>query len=245
MRGLSVRRLWLGVSVVFCLSASSLAWGAEVKRTSSGLCHPGHSPYYERIKNYQGFASVAACLAAGGRLPKGVSAKDSSVADSGDPGYERSAFGHGWLDFDRDGQDARAEALIDQSTVAVRFATSKERRVVHGRWVSPFSGKAYTDASELDADHVVPLKFAWEHGADKWDGERRRQFANDQRNILIVEASLNRSKGARDILQWLPPAGQCGYIARFVRIVRIYKLEIPPEKEARYNSLVSQCRSEG
>lgn len=65
------------------------------------------------------------------------------------------------------------EALIEQSTVAVRFATEKKCRVLSGRWISPFTGNVIHNASEIDIDHVVPLKWAWEHGASEWSQKKR------------------------------------------------------------------------
>lgn len=228
------------VSLALVLIASQGFATDTVKKTTSGLCHPVKSSYYERIKSYESMPSVKACLNSGGRLPKNLQqTKRSESATDGK--YDRSAFGHGWLDFDNDGQDGRAEALIDQSTVPVHFATEKQQRVTRGRWISPFSGKVIFDASTTDADHVVPLKFAWTHGANKWNEERRETFANDPRNIFIVEAALNRSKGARDIAERLPPSGACGYIFRFIRIVKIYQLEVTPQKQAKYQTLRNQC----
>jgi len=32
---------------------------------------------------------------------------------------------------------------------------------VSGRWVSPFDGGVWTDAQDVDIDHMVPLKNAW------------------------------------------------------------------------------------
>ena len=182
---------------VGCLLVAPVSW-ALVKKTGSGLCHPEHSSYYERTKNYQPFDTVGACLESGGRLPKGLQATDASSANDGE--YDRSEFGHGWLDMDKDGQDARAEALIDQSTIPVTFAGTDQERVVRGRWISPFSGNVIMDASTADADHVIPLKFAWLHGADGWPEDKRHKFANDPRNIWIVEASLNRSKEPAELL---------------------------------------------
>jgi hypothetical protein len=41
-----------------------------VKMSTSGICHARGSTYYDRTFNYQSFASLEACIAAGGRLPK-------------------------------------------------------------------------------------------------------------------------------------------------------------------------------
>jgi len=55
----------------------------------------------------------------------------------------------------------------------------------------------------------------------------REAFANDPVNLWVVEASLNRQKGAKGLDQWLPPAGKCQYASRFLRLSRIYNLAIP------------------
>ncbi|WP_236075134.1 HNH endonuclease family protein [Marinobacter nauticus] len=107
--------------------------------------------------------------------------------------YSRSAFGHGWDDSDGDCQDSRAEALISASSTPVRFAAGDRCRVVTGRWISPFTGKVIQNAAEVDIDHVVPLNWAWDHGASSWPRPKREKFANDPVNLIPVEASLNRS----------------------------------------------------
>nr|WP_244264450.1 HNH endonuclease family protein [Marinobacter algicola] len=202
-----------------------------VKKTKSGICHPPASSYYDRTKNYKPFNSVESCLAAGGRLPKGMGGQQTDKASasvtiaSNNTGYERSKFGHGWDDSDGDCQDSRAEALIAQSSTTVRFADERRCRVVTGRWISPFTGKVIQNASDIDIDHVVPLKWAWNHGANTWSRAKREKFANDPVNLWSVELSLNRQKGARGPEEWLPPAGKCQYVSRFLRITKIYGLD--------------------
>lgn len=51
---------------------SGVANAETVKKTSSGICHPPASSYYERTKNFRPFDSVQGCLASGGRLPNGL-----------------------------------------------------------------------------------------------------------------------------------------------------------------------------
>lgn len=185
------------IVVFVLLTALNPAFASVVKMSNSGICHQPQSSWYDRTKNFQPFDSIEACLAAGGRLPKGVvrpSVNHRRTIDSGDSGsYSRAAFGHGWDDSDGDCQDSRAEALIQMSSTPVRFATDRRCRVVTGRWISPFSGKVILNASEADIDHVVPLKWAWDRGANHWSDATRERFANDPLNLLPVEASLNRS----------------------------------------------------
>lgn len=247
-----VQRKLTPVLVFLVLSAPSHAIADLVKKTSSGICHPPASSYYDRTNNYRPFDTVESCLDSGGRLPKGMSGyRDNSESASrtlakADSGYERSKFGHGWDDADGDCQNSRAEALIAQSSTKVRFADDRRCRVVTGRWISPFTGKVIQNASEIDIDHVVPLKWAWDHGANTWSDEKRERFANDPVNLWSVELSLNRQKGAQGPEDWLPPAGRCQYVARFVRIGKSYELE-PSETQVRSyeRQLARYCEPEG
>lgn len=227
------------------ITFNSTAHAAVVKMSTSGLCHPPQSSWYERTKNFQAFDSLEACLDSGGRLPQGVSRtslKTSQEQFDGRQSYQRSAFGHGWDDADGDCQDSRAEALIAQSSTEIRFADERRCRVITGRWISPFTGKVIQNSSEIDIDHVVPLKWAWDHGADNWSREKREKFANDPVNLWSVELSLNRQKGARGPERWLPPAGRCQYVSRFFRIVKVYGLMPSPSQVNRYREqLADYC----
>ncbi len=215
-----------------------------VRKATSGICHPPASSYYDRTESFHAFDSVKACLASGGRLPKQLAGQYSpqSRKDHSNS-FERSAFGHGWDDADGDCQDSRAEGLIAASSTSVRFATAKRCRVVTGRWISPFTGNVIQNSRDIDIDHVVPLKWAWVRGAKEWSSAQREKFANDPVNLWPVELGLNRSKGAQPPNEWLPPAGQCGYVARFQRVVMEYDLKpIPPETRWLSSSL-KDCRS--
>ena len=120
-------------------------------------------------------------------------------------GYDRRLFRH-WIDADGDGCDTRREVLIRDAVEAP--VVDAGCNLSGGRWVSLYDGRAFTDPAGLDIDHMVPLAEAWESGAWAWSSERRQAFANDLGNrfaLLAVSASSNRSKGARDLAEWLPP----------------------------------------
>jgi len=138
-------------------------------------------------------------------------------------GYDRERYFGSWLDTDGDCLNTRHEMLADLSTGPV---VRDGCRVIHGRWNDPYTGIIFTSSSKLDIDHIVPLKWAWDRGAAGWGQNQRLDFANDPRNLMAVEASANRQKGAKGPLEWLPPnrAYRCEYILRFKRLALTYKL---------------------
>jgi len=115
--------------------------------------------------------------------------------------YKRSLYGSGWRDADRDCQNTRAEVLIrDDDDGNVTFATSRNCRVTRGTWLDPFTGNTFVIASDLDVDHMVPLKNAHESGGWSWSSARKRDYANNMNydfHLLSVDDSQNQSKGER------------------------------------------------
>ena len=142
------------------------------------------------------------------------------------PRYDRKDFG-GWADRDRDCQNTRHELLAELSTGPVKYSANG-CRVVAGRWLDPYTDKIFTQSSDIDIDHLVPLHWAWQRGAWQWSRQKRRDFANDPRNLFAVDDGTNQSKGAKGPLKWLPPSEQfrCSYVTRFWRVVRMYELSV-------------------
>src|SRR5664279_2725847 len=106
-------------------------------------------------------------------------------AESGSTTYRRTYFKH-WIDANRDCQDTRAEVLIAESRVTPRFTTTRHCIVATGKWYSYYDGATWTRASDVDIDHMVPLKEAWGSGARMWSANNRTRYAND----LSFPASL-------------------------------------------------------
>jgi len=230
---------------IYCILFSSPGLAVYIiKQSNSGICHPPESSWYERTKNYTAFESLEECLTADGRLPKGITLGSSGssavpVKSVDADKYVRSKFGSGWTT--KNCRDTRARLLVETSTLPVRFATNDGCLVTSGRWVSSWTGDVL-NAGDIDIDHVVALSWAWHRGAAAWKRGRRVEFANDPVNIVAVEASLNRSKSDQGPDQWLPPAGQCGYVARFYRIVKLYKLEPRPAENEWIRAFLDDCR---
>ena len=117
--------------------------------------------------------------------------------------YQREDWKH-WIDADGDCMNTRHEILQSQSVGRVKLSPGG-CYVSSGTWHDPYSGKSYARASDLDIDHVIPLKWAHEHGAANWSPERKETFANDPRNLLAVDDGLNQAKGAKGPTEWMPP----------------------------------------
>lgn len=153
--------------------------------------------------------------------------------------YSRSSFKH-WIDEDGDCLNTRQEVLQKESLEPVKIEGC---RVIQGKWYGEYGGEYYTNPSELDIDHIVPLKEAYESGADKWTPKKRKQFSNDYENLIAVDRSLNRQKGAKDPAEWLPPRTEylCEYIERWVYIKSKYKLEIDTIEQKKVEEIQENC----
>ena len=156
------------------------------------------------------------------------------------PKYKRSYFG-GWADIDGDCQNTRHELLQELSTSIMSF-TENTCRVLTGKWLDPYTGRTFRNSAEVDIDHMVPLYWAWQHGAYDWDRDKRVRFANDPRNLFAVQKSVNREKSAKGPLKWLPPktAFRCNYIIRFERILKIYDLRMSNDEQNGFKILKAQ-----
>ncbi len=157
--------------------------------------------------------------------------------------YDRNDWPH-WLDEDGDCQDTRAEILIATSQVPVTFTRTDHCIVAEGRWYDPYTDTFFTHASDLDIDHLVPLRHAHGHGGGDWDERHRRRFANDPANLIPVSASANRSKGADSPDQWLPDNRQfwCEYGRRWQRIKLGHRLMITPPEQDAIDGLLATCQ---
>jgi len=160
--------------------------------------------------------------------------------------YSRDLYG-GWTDADGDCQDTRQEVLIAESLVPVQL-DARGCRVVSGQWLDPFTGQTFTNPSNLDIDHFIPLAEAHRSGASGWSPQLRRQFANDlfwPGSLIAVSASANRSKGDRDPANWLPPNQDfhCEYVRAWVIAKGYWGLSMDDRERDSVYSILGQCES--
>lgn len=161
--------------------------------------------------------------------------------------YNRSDWIH-WTDEDKDGLNTRNEVLVRDNTGLLRYSTIEgslqgkfSKRLKHrktetstlsGTWVCPYTHKIFYKASELDIDHIVPLSNAYRSGGNTWSKEKKKEFANDQENLLCVEDNVNRQKGDKSPDQWKPPVKEywSTYALLWIKIKTKYNLSYTKEE---------------
>ena len=79
--------------------------------------------------------------------------------------------------------------------------------------------------------------------AATWGKQKRREFGNDPLNLLAVEASLNRQKGAGDAATWLPPKHdyRCECVSRQIAVKAKYGLWVKPAEADAMERVLSDC----
>ncbi|MET9434782.1 HNH endonuclease family protein [Streptomyces sp. NPDC006551] len=141
-------------------------------------------------------------------------------------GYDREKFGRAWADVDGNGCGTRDD-ILKRDLADVRFKDGRCKVVSGVLTDDPYTGHRVDfvrGRSKVDIDHLVALSDAWQKGAQKWDADKRRRFANDPLNLLAVDAGANRRKSDGDAATWLPPnkAYRCAYVAGQVAVKKKY-----------------------
>ena len=166
--------------------------------------------------------------------------------------FSRYRFGEPWSDdvdveFGHNGCNTRDDILRrDLTQLAVRPGTCFAQS---GVLIDPYTAQSIAfmrgpETSEtVQIDHVVSLSDAWYKGAREWDDQRRRDFANDPRNLLAVGAKANFDKAFRDANGWLPPnqAFQCAFVARQVAVKSSYRLSVSANEKRAMAAVLDRC----
>ena len=166
--------------------------------------------------------------------------------------FARYRFGEAWSDdvnveFGHNGCNTRDDILRrDLAELVVRPGTCyAQSGVLHdpytGQTIAFTRGPDTSDAVQID--HLVSLSDAWYKGARQWDDQRRRDFANDPRNLLAVGAQVNFDKAFRDATAWLPPnaAFRCEFVARQIDVKAAYGLWVSRNEKRAMEDVLAGC----
>jgi hypothetical protein len=162
-------------------------------------------------------------------------------------GYDRALFDH-WRDIDGDGCDSR-DQVLKRDSISLPQVDPVDCNVIAGDWVSPYDGGKWSNPSDIDIDHVVALKEAWDSGAWAWSAAQRKAFANDtsdSRTLLAVTDSVNQSKSDKDPSNWLPPLQSytCTYLGNWIAVKVRWSLSMDSSEYGRIKNLLqSTCIS--
>lgn len=169
-------------------------------------------------------------------------------------GYSREMFGPSWSDDvtvagGHNGCDTRNDILRRDLAEVVLKAGAKGCIVMSGVLNDPYTGKAITftrgakTSSAVQIDHVVALSDAWQKGAQRWDEGKRRNFANDPRNLLAADGPANQQKGASDAATWLPAskAFRCTYVGTQVQVKAVYGLWMTAAEKSAIREVLLGC----
>lgn len=167
------------------------------------------------------------------------------TASENNTGYDRALFPH-WVDADGDCQSTRAEVLISEreTDTPLTYTSSSNCTVATGRWFSYYDRVSWTNASDIDIDHLVPLAEAWGSGASGWTTARRQSYANDlgdPRTLVGVTDSVNQSKSDQDPSTWLPTYDKCRYVAEWVAVKIRWGLSADSAEKSVLNQYASSC----
>lgn len=170
-------------------------------------------------------------------------------------GYRRSEFGRTWtddvdVDGGHNGCDTRNDILRRD---LVNVVPDVGCRVMAGLLHDPYTGRdIQIDRGEgtailIQIDHIVPLKDAWQKGAQQWDERKRVQFANDPLNLVAVGHQVNKAKRDADVATWLPPnkAFRCDYVGRVVQVKAKYGVWMNPAEHEAAAHVLNQCSLSG
>jgi len=166
--------------------------------------------------------------------------EELTVAPAGSMrGYSRNRFPH-WRDVGKN-CDIR-DTVLQRDGTDIKLSGCN---VVGGRWSSRYDGRVLTDPADVDIDHMVPLANAWRSGANRWDDEKRGDFANDldRPQLFAVSKSSNRSKGDQDPSQWRPPDRNdwCQYAEDWITVKHYWRLSVTDAEKAALGDMLESC----
>lgn len=164
-----------------------------------------------------------------------------TVAPEGsDSGYDRDKFPH-WID---QGDNCNTREVV-LSRDGENVQTGDDCYPTSGTWKSPYDDGEWTQPSDVDIDHMVPLAQAWRSGASSWTTSRRQDFANDltHAQLWAVTDNVNQSKGDKDPAEWKPPKESfyCMYARAWVDVKYQWRLTADSAEVAALGDMLDTC----
>lgn len=155
-------------------------------------------------------------------------------------GYDRDRFPH-WQTVE--GSCNAREMVLQRDGDDVAVGT--DCAPTSGSWTSPYDGDTWTETSDVDIDHMVPLAAAWRSGAADWTDAQREAFANDLASpqLWAVTDNVNQSKGDQTPDQWKPPLEShwCEYARAYTHVKYSYDLTVSDAEQGALQGMLATC----
>lgn len=166
------------------------------------------------------------------------------------PAYDRALFGSAWADTDHNGCDQRNDTLHRDLTAVTYKPGTHDCVVLTGTLDDPYTGttihftRGSTTSTAVQIDHMVPLSWAYQHGAATWTEQHREQLATDLSNLTAVDGHTNESKSDQGPATWLPPSATyaCTYVTRFTYVVHRYELTLDTADRSAITRTLQNCK---
>jgi hypothetical protein len=163
-----------------------------------------------------------------------------TAAEGSLDGYSRDLFPH-WITID--GNCNTRETVLKRDGTGV--ATGNDCYPTRGSWFSPYDGATWTNPSDVDIDHMVPLAEAWRSGARNWSSSKRVSFANNltRAQLWAVTDNVNQSKGDQDPSEWKPSrtAIWCLYARAWIDVKWGYGATADSAEKSALSSMLDRC----
>jgi hypothetical protein len=165
--------------------------------------------------------------------------------------YNRIKHFGTWVDDPRTDEcyDTRALVLIRDSQVNVKFSTGNPCKIYSGEWNDPYGGSAYKMARDIEIDHVVALKNAYDSGAFGWDYQQRCLYANFlgyDKHLLAAASAENNAKSDHGPEDWMPSDSgyACQHLQNWLVIKFLWKLNMTEAEAVAIENEVQQNHCE-
>jgi hypothetical protein len=82
---------------------------------------------------------------------------------------------------------------------------------------------------------------AWDSGAYSWTKNKRLEYANSPKILIISDAKSNRIKGDKSPDKWMPQVNKCGYTVKWIYIKFDYKLTVTKSEMDTLSTEINTC----
>lgn len=163
-----------------------------------------------------------------------------TAAEGSDSGYSRDKFPH-WITIEGNCNTRETVLKRDGTNVSTGADCYPDR----GSWYSPYDGETWSNASDVDIDHMVPLAEAWRSGASGWSTSKRTSFANNltRAQLWAVTDNVNQAKGDKDPAEWKPSrtAIWCLYARAWIDVKYGYGLTADSAEKSALSAMLDRC----